>query len=56
MEGAADQRPGDVEDRDGADVARGEITAVFCSFRPGEPMKSIEIPAAIREKLERGQP
>ena len=40
----------------GEDVARGEITAVFCSFRPGEAMKSIEIPAAIRAKLERGQP
>jgi YbgC/YbaW family acyl-CoA thioester hydrolase len=42
--------------KDGAEVAHGEITAVFCRFQPGESMKSIEIPPAIRAKLEQGQP
>ena len=36
-------------------VASGEITAVFCRFTAGEKgIKSIEIPAPIRAKLERG--
>ena len=39
-----------------AEVARGEITAVFCQMLPGEGMKAMEIPPAIRTKLERGQP
>jgi YbgC/YbaW family acyl-CoA thioester hydrolase len=38
-----------------AEVARGKITAVFCRAETGEAMKSIEIPAAIRAKLERGR-
>src|ERR1051325_6981703 len=41
--------------KDAEEVARGEITAVFCRFQPGEKMKSIEIPLPIRAKLERGQ-
>ncbi len=42
--------------KDDAEVAHGEITAVFCRMQPGESMKAIEIPPAIRAKLERGQP
>jgi acyl-CoA thioester hydrolase len=41
--------------KDAAEVARGEITAVFCRMQTGEAMKAIEIPSAIRAKLERGQ-
>jgi YbgC/YbaW family acyl-CoA thioester hydrolase len=41
--------------KDGTEVARGEITAVFCRTED-EGMKSIEIPAAIRAKLEQGRP
>jgi YbgC/YbaW family acyl-CoA thioester hydrolase len=42
--------------KDGAEIAHGEITAVFCRMEHGEGMKAMEIPAAIRGKLERGQP
>ena len=42
--------------KDDAEVARGEITAAFCRMQQGEGMKAIEIPPAIRAKLERGQP
>ena len=41
--------------KDDSEMARGEITAVFCRMQPGEGMKAIEIPPAIRAKLERGQ-
>ena len=37
-------------------VARGQITAVFCHHIPSRKLESLEIPAAIRAKLERGQP
>ena len=40
--------------RDGTPVASGRTKAVCCRFRHGEPMQSIEIPADIRERLERG--
>jgi YbgC/YbaW family acyl-CoA thioester hydrolase len=33
-------------------VARGQITAVFCHHVPGRTLESLEIPAAIRAKLE----
>ncbi len=42
--------------KDGAEIARGEITAVFCRMEHGAGMKAMEIPAALRGKLERGQP
>jgi acyl-CoA thioester hydrolase len=42
--------------KDDAEIANGEITAVFCHMPPGEAMKAMEIPATIRAKLERGQP
>ena len=42
--------------KDTVEIARGEITAVFCRMQPGEGMKAMEIPPAIRAKLERGQP
>ncbi len=34
-------------------IARGQITAVFCHHVPGHKLEALELPAAIREKLER---
>jgi YbgC/YbaW family acyl-CoA thioester hydrolase len=33
-------------------LARGQISTVCCRFVPGKPMESVEIPPAIRKKLE----
>ena len=33
-------------------VARGELTAACCVCNPGEPMKAIEIPGVIADKIE----
>jgi YbgC/YbaW family acyl-CoA thioester hydrolase len=33
-------------------VARGQITAVFCHHVPGRKLEALDIPAAIRAKLE----
>jgi len=38
--------------RDDKRLCRGELKTVCCSFRPGEPMASIEIPGELREQLE----
>jgi YbgC/YbaW family acyl-CoA thioester hydrolase len=35
-------------------IARGQITAVFCRIREGHPLEAREVPAALRERLERG--
>ncbi|MCC6492174.1 MAG: acyl-CoA thioesterase [Pirellulales bacterium] len=35
----------------GRDVAQGQITAVCCRVRPGQPPESRPIPAEIKEKL-----
>jgi acyl-CoA thioester hydrolase len=42
--------------KDDAEIAHGEITAVFCQMPSGENMKAMEIPSAIRAKLERDHP
>ncbi len=33
-------------------LCRGEMKTVCCAFRPGERLSSIDIPAAVRAKLE----
>jgi YbgC/YbaW family acyl-CoA thioester hydrolase len=33
-------------------VARGQVTAVFCHHVPGRKLEALEIPAAIRAKLQ----
>jgi YbgC/YbaW family acyl-CoA thioester hydrolase len=38
----------------GAPIARGRVTAVFCRFEDGRP-RAWELPAAFREKLESGE-
>jgi YbgC/YbaW family acyl-CoA thioester hydrolase len=37
--------------KSGESVARGQITAVCCRMLPGKPIETIELPAALREKL-----
>jgi YbgC/YbaW family acyl-CoA thioester hydrolase len=32
-------------------VARGQLSAVCCRLRPGQPLESIAIPAGVRERL-----
>lgn len=36
---------------DGRDVAKGQMTCVCCRVQPNEPLASVEIPAALAEKL-----
>ena len=38
--------------RDDKRLCRGEMKTVCCAFRPGERLSSIEVPSAVREKLE----
>ena len=40
--------------KDGADVAVGRITAVYCRTTPDHGIESLEIPDAVRAKLTRG--
>lgn len=37
--------------KQGVEVARGKVTAVCCRILPGEPPKSIAIPAEVADKL-----
>ena len=41
--------------RDGAPIARGQISAVCCRVLDGRRIESIEIPAGVRERLEAGE-
>ena len=38
--------------RDETRIARGQMKTVCCVFRPGEPMRSIEIPSAFISQLQ----
>jgi 4-hydroxybenzoyl-CoA thioesterase/acyl-CoA thioester hydrolase len=38
--------------RDGAPIARGRMTAVCCVFDPAQGVRSIPIPAALRDRIE----
>jgi acyl-CoA thioesterase FadM len=37
--------------KDGAEVAVGRITAVYCRHAPDHGLESIDIPTSLREKL-----
>jgi YbgC/YbaW family acyl-CoA thioester hydrolase len=39
--------------RDGLIIARGQVSSVCCLVRENHALKSLEIPAGIRQKLER---
>jgi len=36
----------------GREVARGQVTSVCCELAPGQPIRSIPIPAGIAERIE----
>jgi YbgC/YbaW family acyl-CoA thioester hydrolase len=36
-------------------IARGQVSTVCCRVSAGSPLESVEIPAAVREKLEQGK-
>jgi len=37
---------------DGREVARGQVSSVCCELTPGQPIRSIPIPASIAERIE----